>query len=242
LIQTWAYFNIDIYNIKVEIYLNISYDYFINFYFYFMQTTPLYMPEDHMDDLYNSNNFLVKYVHLNRLENIVKTMPNKDGLNVLDAGCGEGHLLELLIKKNSNNNYYGIDLTAEALKKAKERCPKAKFVQADLSNIDIEDNFFDFIVCTETLEHVDAYQDVINEFKRILKPGGYLVITFPNEFWWTVSRFLLGRRPIKVPDHINSFSPNSMKKYVNLFSEKDMGLPFAWSFWISLGHLIKFKK
>ena len=207
-----------------------------------MQTTPLHMPEDHMDELYNSKNFLVKYVHRNRLKNLVKTLPNEDGLKVLDAGCGEGHLLELLIKRNKNNIYYGIDLTPEALKKAKERCPDVRFIEGDLSKIDIEDSFFDFIICTETLEHVDAYQKVINEFKRLLKPGGYLVITFPNEFWWTVSRFLLGRRPIKVPDHINSFSPGSMQKYVSLPLVKSMGLPFSWSFWVSLGQLMKFKK
>lgn len=207
-----------------------------------MQTTPLYMPEDHMDDLYNSNNFLVRYVHLNRLKNIVKTMPEKEALNVLDAGCGEGHLLQLLEEKNKNNNYYGIDLTSEALKRARERCPRAKFIQGDLSKIDMPDNFFDFIVCTETLEHVDTYQEAINEFKRILKPGGYIVLTFPNEFWWTVSRFLLGRRPIRVPDHINFFSPKKMIKYVALAVEKNMGLPFSWPFWISLGQLIKFRK
>jgi len=207
-----------------------------------MQTTPLYMPKDHMDDLYNSDNFLVRYVHLNRLKNIVKTMPNQDNLNILDAGCGEGHLLQMLEKKNQHNNYYGIDLTSEALARARERCPKMNFIQADLSKIEIENNFFDFIVCTETLEHVDAYQDVINEFKRILKPGGQLVITFPNEFWWTVSRFLLGRRPIRVPDHINFFSPKKIKSYVNLSVEKSLGLPFSWPFWLSLGQLIKFKK
>jgi len=188
-----------------------------------MQTTPLYMPKDHMDELYNSDNFLVRYVHRNRLDNIVKTMPKQDNLKVLDAGCGEGHLLELLENKNKNNSYYGIDLTSEALARAKERCPNMTFIQADLSKIDIEDNFFDFIVCTETLEHVDTYQEVINEFKRILKPGGYLVITFPNEFWWTVSRFLLGRRPIRVPDHINFFSPKKNEILCRLSNREKHG-------------------
>ena len=82
-----------------------------------MQTTKLYMPEDHMDELYNAKNFLVRYVHNNRLQNIINQLPiNKQNqLYILDAGCGEGHLLEKLIQQNPHNFYYGADLTELAL-------------------------------------------------------------------------------------------------------------------------------
>lgn len=207
-----------------------------------MQTSPIYMPENHMDKLYNSKNFMVRYVHLNRLKNITKMMPKEDGLKVLDGGCGEGHLLYMLNQKNSNNQYYGIDLTKEALDKAKQRVPKAELRLADLSKIDFPDNYFDFITCTETIEHVDAYQEVLAEFKRILKPGGFLVITFPNEVLWTLSRLVLGRKPIRVVDHINFFTPKKIMKYAKMNKIKGKGLPFSWPFFISLGYLIKFEK
>ena len=195
-----------------------------------------------MEKLYSADNFFVRYVHLNRLDNIVKFMPKQDGLKVLDAGCGEGHLLKRLHNKSSNNSYYGIDLTQEALDKAVERCPNMNFIKADLSKIDFEDNTFDFITCTETLEHVDDYKDVLAEFKRILKPGGLLVITFPNEVLWTISRFLLGRRPIRVVDHINFFTPRRMSNEVDLKLIKKRGLPFSLPFFVSLGGLSVFKK
>jgi 2-polyprenyl-3-methyl-5-hydroxy-6-metoxy-1,4-benzoquinol methylase len=171
-----------------------------------MQTTKLYMPEDHMDELYNSKNFLVRYVHNNRLQNIINQFPQDSGLQVLDAGCGEGHLLERLTKKYPNNKYYGADLTTIALQQAKLRLPQGNFLLTDLGKIDLPNSFFDVIVCTETIEHIDDYQSVIKELIRLLKPNGVLILTFPNEFWWTVSRFLLGRRPIKVVDHINFFT------------------------------------
>lgn len=205
-----------------------------------MQKTPIYMPENHMEKLYSSDNFLVRYVHINRLDSLVKEMPNKKGLRVLDAGCGEGHLLKKMSDNNPDNDYHGIDLTKEALNEATKRCPKAKFINSDLGQIDFEDDFFDFIVCTETLEHVDEYQKVIDEFKRVLKPGGYMVLTFPNEVLWTISRFLLGRRPIRVVDHINFFTPSRMRKIVNLPVKKQKGLPFGWPFFMSLGQMMKF--
>ncbi len=200
------------------------------------------MPENHMEKLYNSDNFLVRYVHINRLDNLAGIMPKVDGLRVLDAGCGEGQLLKKMFQKNTKNKYYGIDLTQEALDQATKRCPEAKFINSDLSKISFEDDFFDFIVCTETLEHVDEYKKVIDELKRVLKPGGHLVLTFPNEILWTISRFLLGRRPIRVVDHVNFFTPTKMKKIVDLPIKKQKSLPFGWPFFLSLGHLIKFKK
>ncbi len=200
------------------------------------------MPEDHMDKLYNAGNFLVRYVHNNRLQNITNQLPNESELSVLDAGCGEGHLLEKLAKKNPQNIHYGADLTELALDKARQRCPKAKYLLTDLSKIDLPDNYFNIIVCTETIEHIDDYQGVLKEFKRLLKPGGILIMTFPNEFWWTVSRLLLGRRPIRVIDHVNFFTIKKMKLLIDLPMLKSFGLPWHWPFFISLGGLVKFKK
>lgn len=195
-----------------------------------------------MDDLYNAKNFLVRYVHNNRLQNITNQLPRESNLCVLDAGCGEGHLLESLVKKNPHNNYYGADLTEIALTKARERCVSAKYILTDLAKIELDDNFFDIIVCTETIEHIDDYRAVLKEFKRLLKPGGILTLTFPNEFWWTVSRLVLGRRPIRVVDHVNFFTINKIKLLVDLPVVNSFGLPWHWPFFISLGGLVKFKK
>lgn len=207
-----------------------------------MPPASIYMPENHMDKLYNSRNFLVRFVHRNRLKTIVSLLPDQSSFKILDAGCGEGHLLELLNQFNSQNEYYGVDLTQEALVKAQERCPLAHLSQADLKNIKFPDNFFDFIVCTETLEHIDDYKKVIIELKRVLKPGGRLIITFPNEILWTISRFFLGRRPIKVVDHINFFTPPKIGQVVDLKIIKKIGLPLRLPFFMSLGYLVVFRK
>ena len=202
----------------------------------------LHMPEDHMEALYASSNPLVRFVHQNRIDSIVRQLPKKNGLKVLDAGCGEGHLLEACYKTYPNNQYYGIDITDIALEKARQRCPSIHFQKANLASTRYEAETFDAVTCTEVIEHVIDYQVVLGELQRILKKDGFLIITFPNEFLWTVSRFILRRDPVKVPDHVNSFDPARMKSLVRSEMVKQIQLPFNTPFFMSLGCLMKFKK
>ncbi|MEE9323368.1 MAG: class I SAM-dependent methyltransferase [Candidatus Aenigmarchaeota archaeon] len=202
------------------------------------------MPEDHMDELYNSKNRFVRFAHNKRLDNIIRGIsPRLKIKNVLDAGCGEGHLLERLHMAEKNSRYYGIDITPVAIDHAKKRCPFANLKLGDLHETKYPDEFFDIIICTEVLEHIFDFESVLKEFGRILKPRGLLVITFPNESLTIIGRFFLGRNPIKVPDHVNSFSPSSMKKLVNMKVISQRSLPFRLlPFYISLGFMITFEK
>lgn len=194
-----------------------------------------------MDDVYKSHNPLVRFVHWHRLEAIAGCIPYRK-LKILDAGCGEGHLLELLHQKNSASEYYGVDETEVAIADAKKRCPFGTFHLGNIAQMPFPDGSFDIVIATEVLEHVIEYQQVITELKRVTKKGGSLIFTFPNEPLWTLSRFFLGRRPIKIPDHVNSFSPRMMAKTVDLPLIQQRNLPFRLPFLFSLGALVRFKK
>ncbi|MEM3373892.1 MAG: class I SAM-dependent methyltransferase [Candidatus Woesearchaeota archaeon] len=202
----------------------------------------LFMPLNHMDSVYNSKNPLVRFVHRNRLKKIVENLPKKNFMKILDAGCGEGHLILEMYSINKKNIYYGVDVTEVALKSAKKRVPFARIEKMDLTNLKFEDNYFDIIVCSEVLEHIYNYNKVIDELTRVLKKGGFLILTFPNEFLWVLSRLFLFRWPIKVPDHVNSFSPNQIRKIVKMKLINQINLPFGLPFFFSLGCLMKFEK
>ena len=197
---------------------------------------------DRMNDLYTSKNPLVRFAHVNRLNRIVSMIPLTPKLKVLDAGCGEGHLIETLHQKNGLNLYYGIDVTKLFIHKAKKRCPYAQLQQSSLLEINFDDEFFDIVICTEVLEHIFRYKQVLSELKRVLKRRGYLIITFPNEVNWTIGRFFLGRRPTKVREHVNSFTPNKMKSLIDMKLVNSKGIPFGLPFVISTNYLMKFKK
>jgi 2-polyprenyl-3-methyl-5-hydroxy-6-metoxy-1,4-benzoquinol methylase len=112
----------------------------------------------------------------------------------------------------------------------------------DLSNLSFQSGFFDVILATEVLEHIIEYEKTIAELTRVLNKGGVLIVTFPNEFLWTTSRFVLGRRPVKILDHVNTFTPQMMKRTVGLDIVAQRNLPLPLPFSISLGCLMKFRK
>lgn len=204
----------------------------------------LVMEKDHMEKLYSSKNPLVKYVHVGRLRKILGLIPKRKNMKILDAGCGEGQLLSMVTKKFGlfNLKLYGTDITPTSLESAKKRIENAEFSLQDLRDLDYKDEFFDVIMCTEVIEHVPDYKKVLKEFERILKKGGILIISFPNEFLWNVSRFFLGRKPIKNPDHYNSFSPTIMIKEVNLNFKKRANVPFALPYFLALTRILVFEK
>ena len=202
----------------------------------------LVMPEDHMERLYRSGNPLVRFVHVNRLRQIVAAMPRAHRLRVLDAGCGEGHLIEMLHDADDTHTYHGIDVTPGALEKARTRCPFAEFQRMDLTRIAFGEASFDVVVCTEVLEHVVDCAAAVRELRRVLKPDGHLIITFPNEVLWTAARFLLGRRPIRVPDHVNRLFPEEMTALTGMELVSQRNLPFGLPFPVSLGCLMKLRR
>jgi SAM-dependent methyltransferase len=97
---------------------------------------------------------------------------------VLDAGCGRGEFLELNPYKTK---VIGVDIIKEEVKKLKEKGLDVQY--ADLKEkLPFKDNSFDGVLNSHVLEHLDPEEGIkmISEFKRVLTPGGILVIAVPN--------------------------------------------------------------
>ncbi len=202
----------------------------------------LIMPENHMEEFYSSKNPLIRKIYRDRLYNIADIIPKKR-IKILDAGCGEGHMLAVLHNKDSNYQLYGTDVVDCALKSAKIRCPYARLTKQDLTEkLSFKNEFFDVIICTEVLEHIFDYKKAIFEMKRVLKKGGLLIITFPNDFTFSIGRLMLLKWPPRTPDHVNSFTPEKMAKHVGLDVCYRRNMPFNIFFSLSLKGMLVFKK
>ncbi|HKX57058.1 MAG TPA: methyltransferase domain-containing protein, partial [Xanthomonadales bacterium] len=81
----------------------------------------------------------------------------------------------------------GIDISATAIAHARTNYAAANlgFVEADCSSTPFDDRSFDCIVSFETLEHLQDHQALLREFRRVLKPGGFLVISTPDKAVYT---------------------------------------------------------
>lgn len=98
--------------------------------------------------------------------------------NVLDSGCGNGRLLDLLQDKNIN--YIGLDNSSALIALAQKRYPGIDFQVGDALNLPFEDNSFDKIYSIAVLHHIPSQKlrlKFLSEAKRVLKPGGLLILT-----------------------------------------------------------------
>lgn len=104
-------------------------------------------------------------------------LKNKN-LKVLDIGCGAGKTMDML---SSFGTVWGLDNNKKALSFCKKR-GLHNLMLADVADTGFKDNFFDIVTMLDVLEHTDE-NITLQEVKRILKPGGFMIITVPAYQW-----------------------------------------------------------
>jgi ubiquinone/menaquinone biosynthesis C-methylase UbiE len=114
----------------------------------------------------------------------------KSGAKILDLGCGNGRLSQLF--DDMDVDYIGTDDSSGLLEIAKHKYPKAKFVSMKPMELPFEDAQFDLVYCLAVFHHIPSHElrtKYLEEVRRVLKPGGILVLTVwnmwkrPGMFW-----------------------------------------------------------
>lgn len=102
----------------------------------------------------------------------------RPGQSVLDVACGAGFGLRMLLDHGARP--IGVDLQAPAVAEARAVAPQADLVQASAASLPLADHAVDLVVSFETLEHVPDAAAMLAELRRVLRPGGWLVVSTPN--------------------------------------------------------------
>ena len=97
--------------------------------------------------------------------------------NILDVGCNGG-TISVPAQRELNCYVRGIDIVPELIEKAVQRGVFATVGVAE--KLEFPDNEFDFVVCTEVLEHLYDPMPAIDEAHRVLKSGGKYIVTVPH--------------------------------------------------------------
>jgi ubiquinone/menaquinone biosynthesis C-methylase UbiE len=129
------------------------------------------------------------------------------GERILDVGCGTGALAARIAEGCGSVD--AIDVAGNAFSEANRSVQNLSFRKMNAEALDFPDATFDAIVSVETLEHVIDADRVLAECRRVLKPGGRLVLTYPTVNRTTMQRVLrllrLARR-LEISEHLTEWS------------------------------------
>ena len=110
-------------------------------------------------------------------------------LNILEAGCGREWALDL---DSISYSLTGVDLDAEALRYRQDSAKDLdRGIVGDLRSVELENGQYDVIFNAYVLEHIKQAERVLENFQRWLKPGGLLILQFPdrNSVYGFLTRF-----------------------------------------------------
>jgi len=109
--------------------------------------------------------------------------------NVLDVGCGNGRLLEVL--QNKKVNYLGVDNSSKLLELARAKYPAMKFVEGDILDLSkIPEINFDYVFCIAVLQHIPSKRlqiDAVKQLRNKVNESGKVVLTVWN--MWSQKKF-----------------------------------------------------
>jgi len=160
------------------------------------------------------NDFLHLPIHLPFIRQELKNLPKNS--KILEAGCGFGHWVFWLAEQGYET--VGVDLAEKTIATAKKYAKinnktNCKFIEADIRQLPIKDNYFDCIFSFGVIEHFRNPEPILKEFKRVLKPNGRIFLSMPNQYsFHTLTRPLskmLGQWNL---DYESSYTQGSLKK------------------------------
>jgi len=136
--------------------------------------------KEHSDEAYKSRfrkgwqslkeSFIGDFINYYPLKKAISLLPfSLRGKTVLNICCGDGFEAEYLVKLGAKVTVS--DISSEAVKAAKRRCPQVKGVLADAENLPFKDENFDLVIVRAGLHHLPNPDKGISEMDRVSKQG-----------------------------------------------------------------------
>ena len=119
-----------------------------------------------------------------RMIDFCQNRPGDAPIKILDAGSGVTFFPYYVCARIPRAQFICVDYDASYhdifrdVNAIESQPPRVTFTQAMLQKLPLEDHSLDAVCCISVLEHTDNYGEIIDEFSRVLKPGGAFVLTF----------------------------------------------------------------
>lgn len=136
---------------------------------------------------------------------------------VLDAGCGEGFVLEHLRQYNAGLALVGGDFSPEGLLWGRDNLGhEASLTNLDIHRLPFAANEFPLVMCLEVLEHLPDSAAGLQELARVSLD--YVLLSVPHEPWFRGSNFLRGKHITawgNDPEHLHNYTGRSFRQMVS---------------------------
>lgn len=132
---------------------------------------------------YETVNKIISLGYSSRMRKVLVEMAYlEEGITILDAGCGPGLMSELLLSRLSKAKLYCLDPLPSMLKAAFDRLKflrgdfSLNFLEATFESIPLESSSVDLAVASYSLRDARDFYSALEELRRVLKPGGQLLV------------------------------------------------------------------
>jgi SAM-dependent methyltransferase len=128
---------------------------------------------------------------------------------ILDAGCGTGLNLRHLPEGST-----GVDINPRNIELLRRRLPNHTVVEGDVEHLPFATASFGTVLCTEVIEHIPDPAAALEEYRRVLRPGGVLIGSVPARSAIWKLRFLSSTCPHSEPFH-NEYLPSEVREMLS---------------------------
>lgn len=139
---------------------------------------------DYQQKHYDPSERTFMTVRQERVLEFIDSLALPPGASVLDAGCGPGYLVEAFAVRGFRvfalDGAAGMLQAAEARVSAVSPIHAASFQQGDIEDLPYADESFDLVCSTGVIDYLPEDSKVLGEFRRVLRPGGHLVLPVTN--------------------------------------------------------------
>jgi 2-polyprenyl-3-methyl-5-hydroxy-6-metoxy-1,4-benzoquinol methylase len=171
----------------------------------------------------------------NFINELISTVRPLQLESILDVGAGEGFTLARLSLEKIGKKLEGIEYLEEAIELGKTLHPKMVIKQGTIYQLPYRDNSFDLVISTEVLEHLDSPEKGLQELIRVSKK--YVLVSVPNEPWFTIQRFIRGKNILKLgdhPEHLHHWTSKGFREFVERHANSKVRIvakkyPFPWT-------------
>ncbi len=137
-----------------------------------------------------------------------------EGKTLVDLGCGDGQW-SVEVSQKYNFKLIGIDYNSLRLERYHQNLPQAEARFGSCLEIPLENDSADIVMFHQVLEHIPEPGLALREIHRILRAGGWLILSVPNEGTWLKQKVQyrwIEPHLLETTDHVNFYTRSSLRE------------------------------